>query len=559
MAIIKQPTQIDIGDWNAGADRFANDHLGRKEISQDPTNQKWAKYMQDLHGWSTDQTYTSILNYGMSQLNDFYRSDTSELEKQLGKKERVLADLFNALNPKSLDNLTDAQKKDYLKTRKAEVDSTLKWFKDTATGQFKSLLDPGFIDKYNSAIASAANFYGNDVLKDYKFQSGGTKNEITVDYIGDRTGQSQPITFKIDPKTGEFDVGEIPDVQKQVLGLPVQKDSRGLEYVEVNGKKYAADPNNTALQQALGQSGGQGKQGTGNQGTSGDTVLGLPVKTDERGLRYVEVNGVRYAADETNQALKNALQQSGTGTGTSGTGTGTSGTGSSINQSGDLAAALKIIDDYEAKGILPPAIADMYRTIAENWDPSVPLNAENVVKEFKKIRDNTIDPYLQGISNLTINNISTAIENQKLAREMETESEGATAKANIEGTKEELAQRGLTFTGKGIQALGSESAYAGIAKEGTVQQSNRLVASSSLARYKEAMQGIGAKAEASLGTGALGSFNLPYYTPAGGVEGDIKTERDRVYGGVFSQLINQQKENILGQQPVDYNFNLTAI
>ena len=66
MAYLKRPQAGDADDL------VMSDYTKTYKISSDSKAKAWAQYMKDINGWSYDQTFNSIGNYGYSQLEDFF-------------------------------------------------------------------------------------------------------------------------------------------------------------------------------------------------------------------------------------------------------------------------------------------------------------------------------------------------------------------------------------------------------------------------------------------------------------------------------------------------------
>lgn len=207
---LKAPTAADGKDMPASNFNSPNAD-GRYGISRDPIARGWAKYMQDIHGWSPDKTYTSILNYGWGQLNDFFSSDSKAYSKSIEQGiGRSLGQLSNSYNPDAIDKQPKGALEKDLASRKSEIYDQLKNMKSTVS-KFGSFMDKSDIDQYNGMLASATKWYGKDVVDKSGFLPGGSPT-VTIDTIGSTTGQSQPQTYTIDQKTGAVSGGDITPV-----------------------------------------------------------------------------------------------------------------------------------------------------------------------------------------------------------------------------------------------------------------------------------------------------------------------------------------------------------
>jgi len=232
-----------------------------------------------------------------------------------------------------------------------------------------------------------------------------------------------------------------------------------------------------------------------------------------------------------------------------------------------LDSAYAIIDQAVKAGTLPPDLAEMYKEVIKNYPPGVEFEAKEILDTFKKIKDETIDPYFKELADVAINDVKYAYGLTEASRERELETERATAGENIRQAKSGLEKAGMTFTGQGIEELGKESAYAreggamptqtsfgGGFYEGTVNQANRLLASSHQARYNEAIQSLGRGAESYLGTAGASALGIPY-TPSGtNLTGQLTTQKQAKYGATLQDIINQYRAKQVGLEDIQFNF-----
>jgi len=227
------------------------------------------------------------------------------------------------------------------------------------------------------------------------------------------------------------------------------------------------------------------------------------------------------------------------------------------------------IDEAVKNGIINADEAALFKDTVRNWDLSKDINIENILTEFKNIKDTTIDPHFAGKIGVFTKDLEDKLAYQKGERLREEEQEGASEKLRIEGAQANLEQSGLTFSGQGINELGGQSAFAqgdkpdaflkqrqygGGYAEGRVPMANRLIATSSAARYQKALSGQAVGAEQYLGSEGIGGYNFGSYRPVSGVAGAINDEKDSVYAGTLGQIAGQERQNYQYKQPIDYNF-----
>jgi hypothetical protein len=209
----------------------------------------------------------------------------------------------------------------------------------------------------------------------------------------------------------------------------------------------------------------------------------------------------------------------------------------------------------------------LYKDVVKGWEPGTELNMENIMTQFKKIQSETIDPYYQNLTNQAMADITSARDFQITQREMQMEQERTQAGQAIRQTKEGLEKAGMTFTGQAIEDLGKESAFAqtgemavkglkqqpvegGYFYEGTVNQANRLMSSSSQARYLKQMQELQRQAEQTLGSGQATTLNIPGGAVVGGVEGSLAEQKKQQEASTLSSLYQQEQQNLAAKTPI---------
>jgi len=216
-----------------------------------------------------------------------------------------------------------------------------------------------------------------------------------------------------------------------------------------------------------------------------------------------------------------------------------------------LEESYAIIDAAFKKGDITQAQADAYKKIAKNWDPDKLMNTENILRDYQKVASETIDPYWQQQLNFEIGVLQESVKQQQVQQQMENEQLNTLSGENIRQTKAGLEKSGMTFTGKGIEQLGAGSAFSqdgssipsqtpfgGLFNEGTVNQANRLMKSSSLAKYSDALTNLGQNAEQRFGSKKIDGL-IPGYTPTtNNLEGDINTQWNEAKGNAWVQQMN---------------------
>jgi hypothetical protein len=109
----------------------------------------------------------------------------------------------------------------------------------------------------------------------------------------------------------------------------------------------------------------------------------------------------------------------------------------------------------------------------------------------------------------------------------------------------------MTFTGEAVKQIGEESAFGqqgsaavpqiyGQMPTGMVQQTNKLLQSSSLARYNQNVLEQARAGEAKLGTAGMSSISVPSgYNLLGGITGSLPTEEETAKGTYLQNLLTQ--------------------
>jgi len=218
------------------------------------------------------------------------------------------------------------------------------------------------------------------------------------------------------------------------------------------------------------------------------------------------------------------------------------------------------------------------------------FDQKSILDTFDKIKKTTIDPYFDQ----EINKVKTDIGNQfsvlNSNRERELEQQRLTNGNNIRQVKTDLEARGMTNSGEAIKDLGASSAYsqggqsgaipgqsaiganenigvnAGLTTttpfgddqrfyEGTVNQNNRLMSSSTATAYQQAQQQLGQAAENALGTSGAGSLGIAYNSANVGT-GSIEKAKQETSGNALNDVINNQStaNDNINKTLQNYNF-----
>lgn len=196
----------------------------------------------------------------------------------------------------------------------------------------------------------------------------------------------------------------------------------------------------------------------------------------------------------------------------------------------------------------------LFSEALRGWNPEQEINVKNVLDTFNKVKSETIDPYFAEQANIFMDQIKSTEAYTNQARQMELEGEKVTADQNIRGTQNDLEARGMTFSGQAVDQLGNASTYGtqqgqppqswqiGNAPEGKVNQANRLMSSSSAARYQKGLQDLQRNVETTLGT-AKAQEVMPGVAPIGNVSGALNQQKNAQYANTVSDLFGQAQIN----------------
>jgi hypothetical protein len=221
------------------------------------------------------------------------------------------------------------------------------------------------------------------------------------------------------------------------------------------------------------------------------------------------------------------------------------------------------LDSIANDSRIPEALKPLFNRVVENWDPTQELNIENVIASFDKIKTSTIDPYFKEQIQQFTNDLNTTLEYQKKQIAAESEQTGTVADENIKGMQAALEGSGRTFTGEGINQLGAKSAYAqtgesaiplqtpfanGQYSEGLVNQSNKLMSSSTALRQEQQLKDLARQAEKTLGSSGMASTGLKAIGDV--TQGTIEAEKQKAYTSTLDSLYNQQQNLNQYSEPV---------
>lgn len=235
------------------------------------------------------------------------------------------------------------------------------------------------------------------------------------------------------------------------------------------------------------------------------------------------------------------------------------------------AATQAAIDALYADPRIPDDVKPLFERVVRGWDVDKDLNINNVLNEFNKIKEETIDPFFAEQTEQFVNDLKSTVQFQAQQREQELEQERTVAGQRIRQTREGLEKAGLTFTGKAIEELGAESAFAqpgtpqaaGAATplqtpfggdlfyEGTVNQASRLLSSSSALRYQKNLEALARQTEQALGSAQAQQLQVPGLQFQGDVsQGAIEAQKQQKLASTLGSVYQQGQQQRQAQQPV---------
>jgi hypothetical protein len=210
---------------------------------------------------------------------------------------------------------------------------------------------------------------------------------------------------------------------------------------------------------------------------------------------------------------------------------------------------------------LPADIKQIWKTVVGRYPNATDFETSEIINTFNKIKAETIDPYFKELADLAVTDIRTSLGQMQTTRDMELEQERTVAGENIRQARSGLEKAGMTFSGKGVEELGAESAYArpdeattaipeqipfagmaGVFNEGKIQQANRLMSTSSAARYQAQQQLLGRQAENLLGTSAVQGLGINYQPAGVNLTGTLANQAEEKKALTLQSLISQWRE-----------------
>ena len=163
---------------------------------------------------------------------------------------------------------------------------------------------------------------------------------------------------------------------------------------------------------------------------------------------------------------------------------------------------------------------------------------QQMIRDAAVNAERDISPYYQTLTAREIEDFKNQLGDIRQGFERYQEQEAKDYKTRLKETKDNLRQRGLTFSGASRQTLGKEGALQSRGIEGDVPQQRRLDFEQTADQFETQGRQLGTAAERKLGSSALtgmnfGQFTTPYgqrtlYNPMGNIQtGDLELDRLR--------------------------------
>lgn len=194
-------------------------------------------------------------------------------------------------------------------------------------------------------------------------------------------------------------------------------------------------------------------------------------------------------------------------------------------------------------------------------------DAQKIIDTFNQVKNDTIDPeYRQAVAQ-QIDITKRSIDSLTQQRQIELDQQNTATKANITNNQQDLANRGMLFSGEAVKTLGTDSPFAqtgstqanqsaiptvdfGGLPLGTAQQANQAATSSSALRYQDSITNLQRQAEANLGS--VGSAGLvPGVAQLGGVIGTLEKGQQSDYLNELNNISNNMQNNVAAKKPID--------
>lgn len=398
---------------------------------------------------------------------------------------------------------------------------------------------------FNRTIGQAASGYLNAIASNKTDMTPARKEAERQATINSMGGEKQILNDMDRNKNFLDSMGDfLDDKEKAQFNTLVSQVSQIVPRLQPQQYQYK-DAAGTVIGATTGEVTNPTTGATGSTGATTGTKLTPPKQSD-----YATFN--EYLAARRDY-MANRAGTSGT-TGSTGT-TGGSTTTTTTSSSADFEARRQEALNYLMTLDVPETVRQQYMDIVKLWTPDTELNIPNIVKAFETIKAESIDPHYQGVADLSLASIRNAQEASAKQRALILEDEQANARAAIEGTQANLEASGLTFSGKGIEQLGTGLAatvpFGGQSIEGYVPKKNRLISTSSEAEYQRAQRAAGLEAEQALGSSRTSGL-IPGYTPVGGVVGSLEEAKQGDYGAALSSVLDQQIANKAQLENTDY-------
>lgn len=249
---------------------------------------------------------------------------------------------------------------------------------------------------------------------------------------------------------------------------------------------------------------------------------------------------------------------------TAGSNTGAAATSTPVIDPAAQAKAMGILQGYLNDGTIDSGTYEMFKKAVELWDPAKQIDFANILDTFQTIKNKDIDPYFKGQADLFINDLNNNRQYIQDTHALEVKQNTDQTAKNKETIQNDLASRGLLFSGQDVKQLGSEGTYATagtpqaaqsaiptiqpFAGTGELQKAAAVASSATDLRYQKSLKDLAQQAESTLGSEKAGGL-MPGSTMVGGISGSLLDKQKSTQAAALTDIYNQQNANIEAQMP----------
>jgi hypothetical protein len=278
----------------------------------------------------------------------------------------------------------------------------------------------------------------------------------------------------------------------------------------LQGNQYVPGSTTTATGNTSGSTGG-------NSGTTGTTNPPITLPSGQV-ISPSDPNYATYAAQ--------AGQTSSSSTNTA---------ANTAQDSANLQAAYDLIDN---DANIPASLKETLKTIVADYGGDEAASFTDIMNAFNQEKTAVVDPYYQAQISFLQNQYQQAFNSIQSTNATNATQNSLNATQAVQNEQASLEEAGLTFSGQGVQQLGTQSAVAGATAAGYIPTQNQLYASSTQQSYIDSLQNLGQQVESNLGTSGVSAISglSSYYTPTQGIVGSEQESEDTALGTTLTDI-----------------------